>query len=369
LNPEQKPTALNKLLWVDVSQYGYHTDAYHYCNELTAHFEVSYIGCDDRKPERPAGKVRVLHPVKSGNALLRNLCFFGACIAELRRNRYDVVFVCYTPLCSTLKLAFPRVPMIADVRTGFVERREWINRLLNAMMLAELSPFRNVSFVSGELAQRIGYKRTFVIIPVGSARADLSPYLPGDDIKLLYVGILTGRKLDVFLRGLRQYFLGSDGNRKVHVTIVGYGSGDDEAALRHAIGEPDLHGQVEFIGELRGGALEAVFQRCNAGLSYVPVLPKYDAQPPTKTFEYLMHGMPVLATATQSNRQIVDPNCGVLIGDDETSVCEGLYRMVQGFDAFDRNAIREKAMRYDYGRLAEEVFLPFLRRVLSRETE
>ena len=93
MNPEQKPSALNKLLWVDVSQYGYHTDAYHYCNELTAHFEVSYIGCDERKPERPAGKVRVLHPVKSGNALLRNRCFFGACIAELRRNRNDVGLV------------------------------------------------------------------------------------------------------------------------------------------------------------------------------------------------------------------------------------------------------------------------------------
>lgn len=359
---------MKKLLWVDVSQFGYHTDAFHYCNELSAHFAVSYIGCDERKPQRPDGKVRVRHPVKSGTALVRNLRLFRACISEMRCHRYDVVFICYTPLCSMLKLAFPRVPVIADVRTGFVEQREWINRLLNAMMLVELSLFRHVSFVSGELPQRIGYKRTFVIIPVGAARADMVPFIPGHDIKLLYVGILTGRNIDVFLRGFRRFLHDPPGNRKLHVTIVGYGSREEEAVLRRTIAEPELLGRVEFTGELRGDDLEAVFQRCNAGLSFVPLLPKYDAQPPTKTFEYLMHGMPVLATATQSNRQIVDPNCGVLIGDDETSVCEGLRQMIQRFESFDRNAIREKAMMNDYGRLTEEVFLPFLDGVLQGNT-
>jgi nucleoside-diphosphate-sugar epimerase len=74
----------------------------------------------------------------------------------------------------------------------------------------------------------------------------------------------------------------------------------------------------------RGRVEHIYFDIHNIGVSYIPMLKCFDNQPPTKTFEYLLSGMPVIATATNANKDIINDVNGVLINDNSEEVYNGL---------------------------------------------
>ena len=350
-----------KLLYVDISQFGYHTDAYYYAKHLSKSMNVTYIGCHQGKKEIVAENVNVIYIPCKGNILFRHIQFYKACIKEFKTHKYDCVFICYTVFCSILRILFPKLNMIVDVRTSYVEPSKIVNVIFNNLMKFELSFFKNVTFISKELAEFLKFKRAYQVIPVGAELIEDIPVVKFDKLSILYVGTFFGRKMEITIRGFKKFLDSFEHSIPVSYTLIGFGPDDEIKKVTNEIEKHHLSEYVEFKGEIRHPEVDAHFLKSNLGVSFVPITPMYDCQPPTKNFEYLMYGMPIIATATKCNVDFVKPEFGVLIRDTEDGFCEGLKEVVSKMKSFDCNVIKEEAKKYSYEFIVDEILAPFIR--------
>jgi hypothetical protein len=86
----------------------------------------------------------------------------------------------------------------------------------------------------------------------------------------------------------------------------------------------------------------------------------YDTQPPTKTFEYLLSGMAVIATATSENRRIINSTNGVLISDDATGFANGLEKLFKRRHEFSSDEIRKPLMQHTWDNIVNFRLKPYL---------
>jgi glycosyltransferase involved in cell wall biosynthesis len=80
----------------------------------------------------------------------------------------------------------------------------------------------------------------------------------------------------------------------------------------------------------------------------------YDVQPVTKTFEYLLSGMPVIATNTSENRKVINQGNGVLIGDTAEDFYTGLKTILKNRLFFDSVKIRNNSMEYTWYNIVDK---------------
>ena len=81
----------------------------------------------------------------------------------------------------------------------------------------------------------------------------------------------------------------------------------------------------------------------------------FDFQPATKTFEYLMAGMPVIATKTYENKQVITPLNGVLINDNADSFAQGITTIFHDIESFDEKTIRQTVQNYDWAKIVNSM--------------
>ena len=105
---------------------------------------------------------------------------------------------------------------------------------------------------------------------------------------------------------------------------------------------------VDLEGYVQHNALRPYFEKANVGVTYIPITPYFEYQPATKTFEYLMAGMPVIATGTFENKQIVNKQNGVIIADDPLSFANSIELLYDRIGDFDDSLIRESVIEYKW---------------------
>jgi len=86
----------------------------------------------------------------------------------------------------------------------------------------------------------------------------------------------------------------------------------------------------------------------------------YDCQPPTKTFEYVFAGMPVIATATSENRRVINRTNGILIKDDPKSFYEALRELYFRREEFYSEKIRHSCLGYSWESIVKKNLIPYL---------
>jgi len=126
-----------------------------------------------------------------------------------------------------------------------------------------------------------------------------------------------------------------------------------------------LNDTIETTGYIHNDQLNTYFEKANIGVSYVPITPYYTHQPPTKTYEYLLSGLPVLATATIENAKIIDDSCGVLIQDNEEDIERGLFSMVKQLKNFNSEKIREVCGGKSWLNITQSNLMPYLKSILK----
>jgi len=77
-------------------------------------------------------------------------------------------------------------------------------------------------------------------------------------------------------------------------------------------------------------------------------MPCFDSQPVTKTFDYLLAGMPVIATATSENKIVINENNGVLIDDTIEGFASGVEEVIIKKDRYKSQTIRETSQIYHW---------------------
>jgi glycosyltransferase involved in cell wall biosynthesis len=236
-----------------------------------------------------------------GNQLQRAWRFLKTAIRRARRD-HDLVYVYYFPGCSALGLAVRGTPVILDVRTAATTDSALVRQLLDWFLRAEAAMFRHVAVVSAGVRDRLHLANAHVI-PLG---ADVVPVSGRsvDALRLLYVGTLReNRRMSDTIEGFAQFCVRNT-DLDAEYTVIG--EGDGRKGMERLAEKLGIAHRVQFTGYVPHGDLSAYLEWCNVGVSYVPVTCFYNHQPPTKTFEYLLAGIPVIATATDANRQVVD---------------------------------------------------------------
>ena len=326
-----------KILICCQSQFGYHSDTFYYSKFLSEHNSVDYVCWDYRKTRMNAESVNVHYLSRNAGIVRRNLEYIKYCLMMISRNEYDVVFIKYFKGCSILKLLRPNMIYIMDIRTGAVNNKKHIRLFEDCLLKLESKVFSNITVVSESLANKLNIKK-YHVVPLGalplSDRKNL--LVPSDEVNLVYVGTLTGRKLE---NSIEAVFLFKERNPRIKVRyfIIGDGATSDKKIIVDLIDRLDLKEIVSFEGFVAHHELNEFFKIAHIGVAYIPVTEFYNVQPSTKIYEYCLSSIPVIATNTMENIKIINKYIGVVAADNPQDFSFGIEELLRKIKNHDLN--------------------------------
>lgn len=350
------------LLIVGAEQFGYLTDTRRYVQDLGPGYRITVVCWDYGLERADPGAATVVY-VPRGRGRLRRLArLLRAAHRELRPGRQDLAFIVHLPGSSLLRLAHLRVPMILDIRSSSIRSSTLAAWLGNLMIRLDSVFFRYCTVVSAGTARALGIDGQKVhVVPVGGESFTTRKHT-FDGLRLLYVGTLDHRDIPATVRAAGRY--ARENGKRITYDIVGFGSSDEETRLRGTMEEEGPAVAVTFHGRIPHHRLGMVFERATVGVVYVPQRAEYEDQPPTKLFEYLLSGLPVIATNTRATADVVRAENGELVNATEESFAEGLGRIDRRLAGFDEQRIRSSADAWRWERIVREKLHPALQEAL-----
>jgi glycosyltransferase involved in cell wall biosynthesis len=145
---------------------------------------------------------------------------------------------------------------------------------------------------------------------------------------LIMVGTPAARRgLPVIFEALK--ILKNTGAR-VHFLCVGNLNKDLETLLAESEAYKEVKNQVEFTGYIPIPDAYARAAECFAGIALPEDLPNHRESYPTKLFEYMAVGLPVICSDFPINREVVEgENCGICVDPDNASDIADAIRYFQ----------------------------------------
>lgn len=278
-----------------------------------------------------------------------------------------IIFIKYFKVISTItRLLRRNNPLVLDIRTGSVEPSPLLRFIQDTILKIECLFFNNITVISKGLACKLELEKKSTILPLG---ADIISETTKkfDSLRLLYVGTLYNRNINKALEGFVKFYYSSPEIKSARFTIIGDGPSDEVKQLKKIVTNHNLQGVVDVIGVVPHNQLKPYFDDHNVGLSYVPMTPYFDVQPPTKTFEYLLSGMAVIATATSENRRVINESNGVLTGDSPEAIAQGLVSLKKKMAMFNSNRIRKNGSQYSWEKITRKLDWYLQEVVLNKE--
>jgi glycosyltransferase involved in cell wall biosynthesis len=352
---------LNTVILASPDQYGYFTIYYNYAKYLSREFNVIYICFDQGEIKfKESEKIKVVYVELAGNKILRILKYYNAIVRIFKSNTSSKLILKYYFFSSLLNLFLPRKNLILDIRTGYTSLVRFKTFFFNSIIRIEAFPFKRIITLSESLREKLKLQiKKTIIIPLGADQIVSQPKI-FDKLVLLYIGTLTSRNIGQTIEGLAQFIKNEGKNMEIEYYIVGGGKPLEVKELNDTINNNDLQNTVHYVGQVYGEKLKWFFLNCNIGVSYIPMIRDYDCQPATKTIEYLMAGMPVLATNTYENKVTVNENNGVLIKDTSEDFCIGLSTIYNKRNSFKSSEIRKSVESLTWENIINTNLKPYL---------
>jgi len=360
-----------RILVIDRGPFGHLIDAAKLCEYLGRNHEVTYLGfnavtfMNHGTSEVPHSFVKLLMVPIHPRFIIRCWRWYLTSLREVTRD-YDIVYVYHFPGCSALRCVRPGRPMILDIRSGGVSPSQFKRRLHDMTERLDAKFFKNVAIISEGLRRKLGItERKAHILPLGADRYEL-PAKTFDALHLLYLGYFyRGRELEKTIRAFARLYHERVDDIEMTYTLVGGAEGQEAAFLRQVAVDAGVGHVVRFPGFVSHERIADYLASCNIGMAYVPITEFFDHQPSTKTFEYLMAGMPVLATGTIEHRRLITETNGIVTDDSEDAVFAGLQQLFTTRHRFDSLEIRRSVQPYCWEDIVLKNCLPYLERIVQ----
>ncbi len=336
------------------SQLGSHVDTYFYCKFLKNKYSITYICWDYSLPKQTINGVKTIYISRRGNIIIRNIRYIYASVRWLKHYPTNICFIKYFRGCSILKLYFPHIKFVFDIRTGSVSQNRLFRKLYDAFMILESRFFRHLTVISGSLANKLKLSPKATIIPLGSIALSNVPKT-FESINLLYVGTLSNRDIDKTLIAFSKFYHSPARETLITYTIIGDGPNNEVDQLKKIVETESLTGVVNIEGRIPFNQLTPYFDSHNIGVSFVPLTDYFDAQPVTKTFDYLLSGMPVIATQTSENKRVVNNTNGILIEDTIDDFHKSLGTIINNRNNYDSKAIMSTSSQYTWENIVSDL--------------
>lgn len=352
-----------KLLILATAQFGYSTTTYKYCEYALDEFNITYVGWDYNLPKIELPPVKVKYVSRDSNLLKRNARLLRAFHKEIQ-NDYDLIFLTYVRGISTIKMLNPKSKFLMYVDTFGVMPNEKKRKLYDGMLKFETSFFKNIAVISDGLAGRLG-RETYEILPLGGAQFTQEAKV-FDHLELLYVGTLDNRNMIECVKGFHKYLQKYEkGKEETVFKIIGDGPDNEIEEMRDYVEANKLSKNIKILGYLPQSKLTPYFKSANIGVCYVPIYPYYEYQTPTKTFEYLISGLPVIATGTYENKKILKDWSGVVIEDNPEAFCEGVALLQEKKKNFNSERIRTEYAKHTWDNAVNSHFIPLVKKLTN----
>lgn len=349
---------MKKLLIIDKHHFGTLTDSYKWCEYLRNDYNITMLCFDTGREKMPMDGIKFKYINYNGNFTIRGIRFLLTALwCALFFN--GKIMVVYFENCQWLKRLLPFKKMIVDIRTLSVstnvkQREKYDRQLRNAC-----HHFDIITVISEGVKQKINLPNKHIkILPLGS---DVISETPKDysTLKLLYVGTFAGRDLHKTIEGLAQFYQKNPGIN-ISYDIIGSGLNNELEEYKTLAATLNMTDKITFHGRLPYNQLKPFFDKCNIGVSFVPMTDYYDAQPPTKTFEYILSGLYTIATATSSNKELITTENGLLIYDSTTDFANAISKIWKTHTKLNEQRIRQSLETYSWRNIVNNILKPIL---------
>lgn len=284
------------------------------------------------------------------------LGYLWQCASYVRKHRPAVLVLMHSS-ASPITLLVGKIPVCLY----------WNEHPTNLIHLPEkFSPLRHFLAIASHRLVFLGARRADLVMPIGEAHRDdlLANGCRSERMKLTYMGVAdifraepratnaapleliyigtisVPRGRDVMLEGLAQ---ARQAGHHVRLTMVG---ADEEqlAYCRHKAAQLGLQDCVRILGRVPGSEIPALLAQADLGICLWEDQPWWRFNPPTKLFEYLAAGLPVLASDIRTHtRYVQHGNNGLIFEYGAPGFAAVIAELVAGKDKLDemkRNAYR-----------------------------
>jgi len=347
-----------KLLILNKDPFGYHVDTYKYCQYLKDLYDITYI-CIEPKDEKIESfeNVKVIYTTNKLPRFFRGAYFTFYCIVFALFYK-GKIFVKYFETAGLIKQVLFWKKMILDIRTLNASPNQNVRKNYDAKLNKTCVLYDHVTIISEGIRDKmkIDISKTS-ILPLGS---DIISKIDKNftDLKLLYVGTLSGRNIHDTIKGF-SLFLEKYPSLNLTYDIVGTGYNNEFEYIQNLIQKLDLSSKIKMHGFIPNKDLVSFFDSCNVGVSYIPITEYYNFQPPTKTYEYILSGLFTIATKTFSNQEILNDTNGVLIDDNLESFAKALDFIHKSKEINSSN-IRETLTEHTWEKIIHNTLIPIL---------
>jgi glycosyltransferase involved in cell wall biosynthesis len=270
---------------------------------------------------RAAGRDR-LPALRAATELLRS-----------EADRHDLVLV-HDPelLLAVRRVGIGRLPPVVwdvheDTAVALVGRT-WLPRPLRrplAVLVRRLERWaeRHVHLILAEEGYQPRFRRTHPVVrnlPWTPVHTEVAPVAAGELPLVVHVGRLSrGRGLVEMLE------LGRRLRGVASVELVGAVDDELRAELETAVAD----GAVRWHGFVPNDAIGELLLRADVGLSLLHDEPNYVVSMPTKVLEYLVHGLPVVATPLPEVASLIRAGGGgLLVAHRDVAAAEEAVRRI-----------------------------------------
>lgn len=350
----------NQILIINKAQFGYFTDYYKYCEYLKDEYHVKYICFDSGKRKLSIEGVNVTYVSSRGSKITRGIRFFLHVLLQAFMFN-GIIFINYFDNCHYLKKVLPWKKMILDIRTLSVKESDQHRKINDLKLKKACTQFDFITIISQGLREKLELKlENSAILPLGSDIISTSNK-KFESLNLLYVGILSNRNISQTIKGLSIFCQNYPHINNVTYDIVG--DGNEFKEIKHLVKSLNLSGKVTLHGRIPHFELKPYFDKCNIGISYVPITDYYDHQPVTKSYEYILSGLFCMATSTYCNRQIISADNGILIDDTPEDFAEAINKIYKQRDSINSNTIRNTLLNNTWDNIVSNHFIPILKNI------
>ena len=216
-----------------------------------------------------------------------------------------------------------------------------------------------ITIISEGLARHLGIAK-YKVLPLGADYKEHIPNKSKQSMDLIYVGTLSNRNIVDTVKAFNKFVLDYGSKVNSTYTIIGFFSDKSEDEKRLFLEEINKKIKISYKGRKKHDELTTYFNNSNIGVSYIPITEYYNYQPPTKTFEYINHGLITIATKTYENKKIINKNNGILCEDNETSFYNALVYLFQNINSFHVDKILDTSNEYSWNNIVNETLVPIL---------
>ncbi|MEP7259080.1 MAG: glycosyltransferase [Flavitalea sp.] len=352
------------ILLVSTNQFGYLIDYHRYYTYLkNKGYTVTYITWDYKKERIEGDNPDIIYVSREGNKISRLMRIIRTVISYDKKQNYDRILIHCFPMVSTLLLYIDNEKMRLDIRQVAIHNKKFKRVFFDGMMRFAAKRFKHASIITDLAAEHIGITK-YKLLPLGgayfsksaSANSDTDQYktlFTGNDFIFLYVGTLHKRRMIECVKGFHAYLTKHPG-AKAKFIIIGQAIGNELNDIKEYIAANKLHDFIPTLGYIPQNKLAIFFQQADCGITFFPLTPFNDVQPNTKTYEYLINGIPVIATSTQDNVKLLtqtDIPCGIVIKDNAIAFEGAVKQMMETKELYVKDAIAAKFRKYEWDNL------------------